>query len=399
MSYGFKSEDLPPGSLWLDSGRKLDSSGHSWPWSGLLSSPVESLEIWTREDWKKGLDTVRADFAQGRGALGQPRWAAYISYEAGSFCEESIGEAADGAAFESLPKAIFWRYSQEAKLQDLAPLVPRVLQAEARAFPDAEEHRRRIDVCRSYIGQGEIYQANLSRRIELDFSDGFCGLELTRRLQERNQHSFSSWLKLGHGFEIVSLTPECLLKGCFGEKGVASFPIKGTAETGSMALCADPKEQAEHVMIVDLVRNDLGRVSDTGSVYVDPLLGTRDMRTLRHLESTVHGQLRDGFDVLDALEALLPGGSITGAPKIRSTEVISELEKRQRGPYTGALMTVDGAGRVVVSLLIRTLVKSGSKAWLDVGGGIVWDSDPHREVDETRRKARAHLDGIVEDIP
>jgi len=103
--------------------------------------------------------------------------------------------------------------------------------------------------------------------------------------------------------------------------------------------------------------------------------------------------------VLDALEALLPGGSITGAPKIQATRVIAELEQRRRGPYTGALLAIDAAGNAVASLLIRTMVLRGSQGWLDVGGGIVWGSNPEREVQETRRKALAHLDGMVQEIP
>ena len=387
------------GSLWLSSGNEPDSMGHTWPWSGLLSAPVECLEVDTVESWKSALTRIRADFHESKGVKGQPRWVAYISYEAGKFCERSVGEARDGEAYEGLPRAIFWRYSADVSLEPLGPKSIPAFKARAHTEPSAEEHAKRIEKCRQYIGAGDIYQANLSRRIELDFQSEQSGLDLTRRLQAREQHSYAAWLNLGNGFEIVSLSPECLLKGVMGEERVSSFPIKGTAAPGSESLCVDPKEQAEHTMIVDLVRNDLGRVSEAGGVWVEPFLGARDMRTLRHLESAVHGRLRPGCDALDALEALLPGGSITGAPKIRSTEIIAELEGKQRGPYTGALMTIDAAGNLVVSLLIRTLVKRGDRAWLDVGGGIVWDSNPEREVDETRRKAMAHLEGIVESIP
>jgi para-aminobenzoate synthetase component 1 len=364
-----------------------------------VEDPVECHEVLTQAQWRQALEQVRADFRSDVGQAGRPRWVAYISYEAGRFCESSVGQANDGVAFDNLPKALFWRFGDSARVRTLPAETFKVPKARARAHPSAEEHAKRIERCRAHIGAGDIYQANLSRRIELDFEHDLSAFDLTRSLQAREQHSYAAWLNLGYGFEIVSLTPECLLKGSFGRTRVSSFPIKGTAEPGSKELCVDPKEQAEHTMIVDLVRNDLGRVSLPGRVWVDPLIGARDMRTLRHLESAVHGELREGYDVLDALEALLPGGSITGAPKIRSTEIIAEIEMCQRGPYTGALMTIDAAGNVVVSLLIRTLVKHGSQAWLDVGGGIVWDSNPAREVEETRRKALAHLEGIVEQIP
>jgi len=392
-------DEQSSGSLWLDSGTSPDSNGHAWPWSGLLTDPVECHSISTRKDWRAALQRVRKDYSRGMGEAGHPRWVAYISYEAGSFCEASVGEAVHGETFEALPRALFWRFADTAQAQPVPPETFDVPKARASTHPSAEEHAQRIERCRAHIGAGDIYQANLSRRIELDFERDLSAFELTRSLQKREQHSYAAWLNLGYGFEIVSLTPECLLKGALGQEKVSSFPIKGTAAPGSKDLCADPKEQAEHTMIVDLVRNDLGRVSKSGRVWVDPLIGARDMRTLRHLESAVHGELREDCDVLDALEALLPGGSITGAPKIRSTEIIADLEMCQRGPYTGALMTIDAAGNVVVSLLIRTLVKHGDDAWLDVGGGIVWDSDPAREVEETRRKAMAHLEGIVEQIP
>jgi anthranilate/para-aminobenzoate synthase component I len=318
-----------------------------------------------------------------------------ISYEAGRMIEPAVGVATDEG---DAPVAWFWRYDQPS-----APLPPEhspLPSARAWASPSEEEHRARIEACRRRIGTGEIYQANLSRRIHLDFDDGAPdGLQLTRSLQAREQHSYSAWLEVEPGMEIVSLTPEALLHGRVGHDKVSSFPIKGTAGPGEEHLTTDLKERAEHTMIVDLVRNDLGRVAVHGSVFVEPLLGVRDFRTLRHVESGVRATLKPGADVLDALEALLPGGSITGAPKIQATRVIAELEQRPRGFYTGSLLAIDGAGNAVASLLIRTMVLRGEEGWLDVGGGIVWGSEAEKEVQETRRKALAHLEGMVAAIP
>jgi len=295
------------------------------------------------------------------------------------------------------PDAWFWRYEEEK--EPLAAESSEIPAARAWASPSEEEHEARIEACRQRIGKGEIYQANLSRRIHLEFEAPPDGLALTRALQAREQHSYSAWLNVGSGMEIVSLTPEALLRGRVGSVEVASFPIKGTAGPKDEYLSSDQKERAEHTMIVDLVRNDLGRVAVHGSVFVEPLQGIREFRTLRHVESGVRATLKPGADVLDALEALLPGGSVTGAPKIQATRVIAEIEQRSRGPYTGALLAIDAAGNTVASLLIRTMVVRGSQGWLDVGGGIVWGSNPAREVQETRRKALAHLDGMVQEIP
>ena len=338
---------------------------------------------------------VRDDLRRRPGRAAEPRWIALFCYEAGLLVEPAVGCAGDPGPFTP---AVFWRYDAPAASLPSGAGGP-LPRARANANPDDAEHLRRVEECRRQIGVGELYQANLSRRLHLRFEEPPNGLQLCRSLQARERHSYAAWLQAGEEHELVSLTPECLLRGRLGERRVASYPIKGTAPPGAAGLDADPKERAEHVMIVDLVRNDLGRVARPGGVWVEPLLGYRDMRTLRHLESAVRADLREGEDVLDALCGLLPGGSITGAPKIAATRLIADLEGRPRGPYTGSLLAVDGAGNAVASLLIRTMILSGSEGWLDVGGGIVWGSDSERELEETRRKARAHLEGMVDEVP
>ncbi|MBR56444.1 MAG: hypothetical protein CMH54_00130 [Myxococcales bacterium] len=382
------------GSLWLDSGSASDGAEHRWLWQGLSSDVESPLLVDGPGQWNEALDTIRTDLVETPGAAGVPRWVGLISYEAGSLVEPAVGYAGHP---DVMPLAMFWRHNGSS--QELSTEEGALPAAAAFPSPSVADHERRIEDVRARIGVGEIYQANLARRIDLSFDEPVKGLQLARHLQHREQHCYSAWLRVGPELAIVSLTPECLLRGTFGKPEVWSYPIKGTAEPQADGLLGDPKERAEHVMIVDLVRNDLGRVARVGSVHVDPLLGTRDMRTLRHLESRICAELAPGYDVFDALNALLPGGSITGAPKIQATRVIADLEKRPRGPYTGALLTVDAAGQVVVSLLIRTLVLQGSQGWLDVGGGIVWASDARQEVQETRRKALAHLDGMVSEIP
>jgi len=377
----------------LSSGITEAEEPHGWLWQG-FGQAISEHTAGDIDDWNAVMELIRADHRDRPGDAGVPRWLGLVSYEAGRLFEPSVGDA---GAPDPIPLARFWRLSEGCT--ELEPETGTLPRAQAIAVPGAEEHMERIQECRHRIGQGEIYQANLSRRIHLTFEDEVDGLRLARTLQAREQHSYAAWLKLGPEIELVSLSPECLLRGALSDDRIQSFPIKGTARPGCTEVEADPKERAEHVMIVDLVRNDLGRVAQIGSVYVDPLLGPRDMRTLRHLESTVHGILKPEFDVLDALEVLLPGGSITGAPKIQSTRVIADLEKVPRGAYTGSLVSIDASGALVASLLIRTLVLYGDRGHLDVGGGIVWGSDPQREVEETRRKALAHLDGVVAEIP
>ena len=258
------------------------------------------------------------------------------------------------------------------------------------------EHIEAIERALEYIAAGDIYQINLSHRLELPWSGS--GLELYLSLLKNSPAPFSSYMDLGL-FRLISNSPERFLRvsGSVAE----TMPIKGTRARGATPeedaalireLSEDAKERAEHVMIVDLERNDLGQVSEPGSVEVAGFERIETLAGLHHMVSTVRGTLTPGTGSIDCLRAAFPGGSITGAPKIRAMEIIEELEKGPRSIYTGGIGWIDWSGDLDISMAIRTAVHKGSTLYINVGGGIVADSDPAREYDETILKARAFLD-------
>jgi para-aminobenzoate synthetase component 1 len=246
-----------------------------------------------------------------------------------------------------------------------------------------------------YVHAGDCFQVNVAQR--LLHPQTLSGLALYERLRTRNAAPFAGYFDLGD-FAIASASPERFLQ--MQEGRVVTRPIKGTRPRGyapmeDMArgddLLESLKDRAENVMIVDLLRNDLGRVCRFGSIEVSSVCQLETFRYVHHLVSEVHGQLRPGLDAIDLLRATFPGGSITGAPKIRAMEIITELERTTRGPYCGCLGYLGLDGSLDTNLLIRTFVLG--KGWMQfsVGGGIVADSDPAREYEETWHKAAGLL--------
>ena len=253
-----------------------------------------------------------------------------------------------------------------------------------------------------YIAAGDIYQVNLAQRFSADLgTESTAPLQLYTRLQQRHPMPFAAYLDCGD-FTLVSNSPECFLDLTAGR--VATWPIKGTRPRAAdnardvafaHALRTSPKEQAEHVMIVDLERNDLGRICTAGSVVVDMFAAVESFPTVHHLVSEVHGRPRAGTCLSDIIRAVFPGGSISGAPKIRAMEIIDELEPVQRGFYTGAVgfLAPDGTG--VFNIPIRTAIARAGRLTYHAGGAIVADSDPDAEYDETLLKARAFFDACA----
>jgi para-aminobenzoate synthetase component 1 len=269
--------------------------------------------------------------------------------------------------------------------------VPAAIAAEREYVPRV---RRALD----YIGAGDVYQVNLSHRVTCPFTGD--PLDLFLRLAHRNPAPFAAYLDCGP-FQVACASPERFVALC-GDR-VRSSPIKGTRPRGATpeedaALARElersPKDRAENVMIADLVRNDLGRVCEAGSVRVERLCGVESFATVHHLVSTIGGRLRPGADRADVLRALFPGGSMTGAPKVRAMEIIDELEGEERGIYSGAIGHLSFDGRMDFNIVIRTIVLDGGWAHLRVGGGIVADSDPGAEYRETLDKARALLEAL-----
>ena len=247
---------------------------------------------------------------------------------------------------------------------------------------------------KEYIAAGDIFQANLSQRVSAYIGDK-SRWNFYKTLSSINPAPFAAYLDFGD-YQIVSSSPERLLKVRDGI--IETRPIAGTRPRGKdyeedelmrAELLLNEKERAEHIMLVDLERNDLGRVSDYGTVRVDELMITEDCSHVIHIVSNVRGRIADGKDCFDAIKAAFPGGTITGVPKIRCMEIIDELEPVRRGPYTGSIGYVSFSGDMDLNIIIRTFVIKGKKAYVQVGAGIVADSDPDKEYYETLKKAEA----------
>ncbi len=257
-----------------------------------------------------------------------------------------------------------------------------------RSSLDEPGFRAGVDAVRASIGRGDVYQVNLTRVLAAPLPDGADVASLGTALAEGNPAPFSAVVRLpAQGVHVASASPECFLARD-GDR-VWSSPIKGTAATPDAFLA---KDRAENVMIVDLVRNDLGRVCTWGSVEVPALCAVEEHPGLAHLVSTVSGRLRPGLGWADAIGATFPPGSVTGAPKLAALDHIARLEPVSRGVYCGAVGWVD-ADRGVGSLnvAIRTFWFADGEIRFGTGGGITWDSDPAGEWEETELKARRLL--------
>jgi para-aminobenzoate synthetase component 1 len=253
---------------------------------------------------------------------------------------------------------------------------------------------------RDYIYAGDIFQANFSQRFEAPLVEPTW--TLYRRLRERNAAPFAAYMDLP-GAAILSASPERFLRIDAAGR-VETRPIKGTSPRGlgpehdaalGHALTESAKDRAENLMIVDLMRNDLSRVCTPGTVRVPELFALERYATVHHLVSTVVGQLAPGADALDVVRAAFPGGSITGAPKLRAMEIIAELEPSRRGVYCGSMGYWSTSGELDTSIAIRTLVARNGRVYFSAGGGIVADSVPQLEYRETLDKARGIIDALA----
>lgn len=254
-----------------------------------------------------------------------------------------------------------------------------------------------VRAIRRHIAGGDVFQVNLSRAWQARIDPATSDLALYRRLRRANPSPFSALARIGAA-TIVSSSPERLASVRDGI--VQTRPIAGTHPRGAdpaadralvRALLGHPKERAEHIMLIDLERNDLGRVCEPGSVRVDELMSIETYAHVHHIVSNVRGRLRPGVTPGAVVRAVFPGGTITGCPKVRCMEIIAALEGRTRGAYTGSLGYLGRGGRMDLNILIRTLVRSGDRVHLRAGAGIVADSDPDRELAETRSKAEGLL--------
>ena len=253
-----------------------------------------------------------------------------------------------------------------------------------------------VKQAKEYISAGDIFQANLSQRVSSHIGK-INRWSIYRALSSINPAPFAAFLNFGD-YQVVSSSPERLLR--VGDGIIETRPIAGTRPRGRdwkedefmrAELLLNEKERAEHIMLVDLERNDLGRVSDYGTVKVDEFMITEDCSHVIHIVSNVRGRLANGRGCFDAIKGAFPGGTITGVPKIRCMEIIEELEPVKRGPYTGSIGYISFSGNMDLNIIIRTFVVKGEMAYVQVGAGIVADSDPEREYHETLKKAEALL--------
>lgn len=264
-----------------------------------------------------------------------------------------------------------------------------------------EEYSRKVEQIKNYIREGHIFQTVLSQRWAIE--TGQSGFTLYEKLRELNPSPYLYYFNFGE-FEIIGSSPEMLVKQ--QGKRVFTCPIAGTRPRGktkeedkrlSEELLADEKERAEHVMLVDLARNDMGRISEFGTVKVTEFMKIRNYSHVMHIVSMVEGRKKGTFHPFDLLASFLPAGTLSGAPKIRAMEIIEELETVRRGLYGGATGYVDFSGDMDFCITIRTMIKKAKKVYLQAGAGIVADSVPENEYKECCNKVMALAKTLVEE--
>jgi para-aminobenzoate synthetase component 1 len=278
--------------------------------------------------------------------------------------------------------------------------IPHAREIELRSTFTRAGYLGAVSKVRDYIVAGDIFQANLTQRLEAPLREP--PWSLYRRLHALNPAPFAAYLDM-NGVRVLSASPERFLR-VDAAGAVEARPIKGTRPRGlhpvhdaalGRVLRESAKDRAENLMIVDLLRNDISRVCAPGSVRVPDLFALEHYSTVHHLVSTVTGTLDEGRDAIDLLIAAFPGGSITGAPKVRAMEIIAELEPSRRGVYCGSVGYVSFTGAMDTSIVIRTYLALGARVYFGVGGGIVADADPEEEYRETFDKARALISALA----
>jgi anthranilate synthase component I len=402
----------PRAALWLDQDGRLGAEGVADLGNGFL----DTLDRWYRRERAHAAARPRGlPFAGG--------WAIFVGYEVASEVEPHLvlpRAAEPWRAFAlRVPAALVHDAHTDRVVACVenadAPLLesliadarhaartapaaaPAIAQARAVIEEDPELFRARVRHAQEAIRAGDIYQANLSRAWSIELAPGVPLSAVYERLRRANPAPFAAFANW-RGMSILSSSPERLIEV---EAGVVSTrPIAGTRRRSlragedapeAAALVAHPKERAEHVMLIDLERNDLGRVCEPGSVVVDEFMVVETYAHVHHIVSNVRGRLRAEVTPVAALRAVFPGGTITGCPKFRCMQIIAQEEQQGRGAYTGSLGYLTPDGRADFNILIRTLSASDGELGFRAGAGIVADSNIERELDETRAKARGLL--------
>ena len=276
-------------------------------------------------------------------------------------------------------------------------IVDEQIELESLIESDKSLYLSQVEKIKQYIVEGDIFQANLSRQWHASLQQTVDDAALIKALAKNNPSSFAAMACM-QNMTIISSSPERLVSLKNGI--VETRPIAGTRpradnqendEALAKELLAHPKEQAEHIMLIDLERNDLGRVCRPGSIEVNELMTLESWQHVHHIVSNVRGELESDKSPIDVLRAVFPGGTITGCPKVRCMEILAELEQQARGAYTGSLGYINRDGSMDFNILIRTMVREGNKITFRAGGGIVNDSVAEKELEETRAKAKGLL--------
>lgn len=365
------------------------------------SDPLKTLEEIL------GRKTSQKRFRLEGGAVG------YVSYDAIRYWEKlptravddlefpdiQMGIYDDGVVFDHIRGETLYFYRDKDRSDELLDLVEDPYKPGSLSFTSPkvnitkEQYEEIVEKAKKYIESGDIFQVVPSKRKEFKFKGDLTRFYLA--LREINPSPYMYFLKMGER-KIIGSSPEMLVRVDRGT--VETFPIAGTRprvedpdKNRALAkdLLSDEKECAEHVMLVDLARNDLGKVSSFGSVHVPEFMEVHEYSHVQHIVSRVVGKLREDCNCYDALRAVFPAGTVSGAPKVRAMEIIDELEPTRRGPYAGAVGYFSHNGNMDFAITIRTLVADGDRCFLQAGGGIVADSVPETEWFETEHKLRA----------
>jgi len=314
----------------------------------------------------------------------------------------------DGIIFDHVEKRAYYYYLNESHFEELQKNLQEKTTHNKSCFRFSEPKSSVSKECfensvikaKQYIFEGDIFQVVLSKRYEFKIEGSL--INFYKELRKINPSPYMYFLKHGDR-QIVGSSPEMLVK--VENALIETYPIAGTRpitedpaqnQALAMELLADPKERAEHVMLVDLARNDVGRVSNYGSVSVPEFMTVHQYSHVQHIVSRVVGCLSPNRDCFDVLKVMLPAGTLSGAPKVRAMEIIEELEGTRRGPYGGAVGYFSYNGSADFAITIRTLIAEGEKAYIQVGAGIVADSDPEREWFETEHKAGALMKALYQ---
>jgi anthranilate synthase component 1 len=371
------------------------------------SDPLQLIEKLLKDD-----AVSNSEFRFIGGAVG------YISYDAVRYWEKlpeksrfdlnfpelEMGIFDDGFIFNHIQRQAFYYYRSENRLPEVENLLKQPITSEELSYTQPkvstkkENYEKAVEKAKEYVTAGDIFQVVLSKRYQFQIKGDL--IPFYQSLRTINPSPYMYFYKSGDR-QIVGSSPEMLVR--VENRTVETFPIAGTrpvaedpGENRKLAceLLADPKERAEHVMLVDLARNDIGRISKYGSVHVPEFMKVHRYSHVQHIVSQVVGELKENLQSYDALRAVFPAGTVSGAPKVRAMEIIDELEPARRGPYAGAVGYFSYNGNADFAITIRTLFADKNKAYIQAGAGIVADSVPEREWFETDDKAKALMQAL-----